>query len=234
MNVVELLWGERPPPRRGPRPTLSVEAVAAAAIEIADAEGLAGVTMERTARAVGVTKMAVYRYVPGKVELVAVMTDLALGDPLRPDTVPGGWRARLDAWARELGGRLARHPWMLETTLGARVLGPREMGWTEWAVAALAGTGLSGAEMLDVVATLVGHIRAMAQQAASSPTGTPEQELDTTITTLLEGREDRFPALVAALESMGADSQDKAFDFGLERILDGVELLVAERTRGSP
>ncbi|MQA76972.1 MAG: TetR family transcriptional regulator [Streptosporangiales bacterium] len=234
MNVVELLWDERPPPRRGPRPTLTVEAIASAAIEIADAEGLAGVTMERTARAVGVTKMAVYRYVPGKVELVALMTDLALGDPPHPDTVTHGWRAGLDAWARELGVRLARHPWVLETTLGARVLGPRELGWTERAVAALAGTGLAGAEMLDVVATVVGHIRTMTEQATASATGTPEQDMDTTITALLRGREDRFPALVAALASTVAESQDQALDFGLERILDGVELLVAARAGGSP
>lgn len=233
MDLVELLWSGRAAPRRGPRPTLTVEAITRAAIVIADADGLAAVTMQRTAEAVGVTKMAVYRYVPGKSELVALMTDLGIGDPQDQAAVPDGWRARLDAWARELYVRLCRHPWILETAVGARVLGPCELAWTEQAMAALAGVGLDSAEMFDVVATLVGHSRTIAQQATATASGRPEEDMDSTMAALLRGREDRFPALTAALASMPEDSTDQALDFGLDRILDGVELLVSSRTGGT-
>jgi hypothetical protein len=102
----------------------------------------------------------------------------------------------------------------------------------EEAVAALAGTGLAGGEMLDVAATLAGHVRAIAQQGSALAGGRPEQAMAAAITGLLHGRQERFPALAAALGSAAEHgAQDQAFDFGLARILDGVGLLIADRTR---
>jgi AcrR family transcriptional regulator len=228
VDATTLLWEEPSSPRRGPRPTLSLAAITRPAIEIADADGLAAVTMQRVAQAVSVTKMALYRYVPGKVELVALMTDAGLGEP--PRLGHGGWRSKLDEWARRMSDRFAAHPWTLETTVGTRPMGPNELGWLERAVAALAGTGLTGAEVLDVVVTVVGHVRAIAQQNAAAATDPPEEALDSAIAELLRGREDRFPALTAAIESaVASDAQDQGLDFGLRRILDGVELLIAQR-----
>jgi AcrR family transcriptional regulator len=228
-DVVALLWERQAIPRRGPRPTLSLEAIAGAGVEIADVDGLAAVTMQGVAAALGVTKMALYRYVPGKVELIALMIDMGIGDAPDLDAVPGGWRSRLDEWARQMFRRFWRHPWVLEATVGARAVGPNELGWLEQAVAVLAGTPLDGGELLDVAATLIGHVRTIAQQG-SAVAGAPEQAMGTTITALLSGREHRFPALTAALDSaVRHGSQDKALDFGLARILDGVELLIASR-----
>jgi AcrR family transcriptional regulator len=226
MDAHALLWDHHAAPRRGPRPTLTLTAIAHAAIEIADADGLAAVTMQRVAELVGVTKMALYRYVPGKDELVALMTDIGIGEP--PDlTATEGWRARLDLWTREMFGRFTRHPWSLETTIGARPIGPNEISWLEQAVATLAETGLNGGEMLDVAAILAGHARAMALQ--SSTVDAPEQVLTAAFAEVLRTDESRFPALKAALISaVEHDSQDKALDFGLARILDGVELFVTE------
>jgi hypothetical protein len=100
------------------------------------------------------------------------------------------------------------------------------------AVAALAGTGLDGGEMLDVTATLAGHVRAIAQQRSSLPDGCPEQAMAAAITGLLPGRQDRFPVLTAALGSAAEHgSQDQALDFGLARILDGTGLLIARRAQ---
>ena len=81
--------------------------------------------------------MALYRYVPSKVELVALMTDAGLGEPPTFDTSPGAWRARLYDWALRLFERFGRHPWALETTVGVRAIGPNEVAWLEQAVAAL-------------------------------------------------------------------------------------------------
>jgi len=230
---IELLWGPARRPRRGPRPTLSLAAIARTGIEIADAEGLAAVTMQRVAGALGFTKMALYRYVPGKVELVALMTDAGIGEPPSPKEGTGNWRSRLDAWSRALFDRFCRHPWAMEASVGARILGPNEIGWMEQAVAALIGTGLNGGEMLDVAATLTGHVRNLAQQSVAMSADRPEQSMETSIGAVLHGREDRFPALVAALRSAAAyASQDQALDFGLARILDGVEQLIVSRAEG--
>jgi AcrR family transcriptional regulator len=224
--AIALLWGRPAGPRRGPKPALSLETIAGTGIAIADADGLAAVTMQRVAEALGVTKMALYRYVPGKSELVALMTETALGAP--PDLGERPWRAALQEWSLRMYDRCRRHPWTLRATVGARVVGPHEMGWLEQAVAALAGTGLAGGEVLDVAATLAGHVRMVAEQGAA--TEAPEKALESVYSVVLRGREDQFPALTAALRSVGADGgQDRALDFGLGRILDGVEHLIAAR-----
>ncbi|HEX5121483.1 MAG TPA: TetR/AcrR family transcriptional regulator [Pseudonocardiaceae bacterium] len=230
-NAHRLLWESPVLPRRGPKPTLTLTAITDAGVALADEEGLAAVTMQRIAAAVGVTKMALYRYLPGKVELVALMTEAAMGDAPGLDTVAGGWRPKLHEWARLLFAGFVRHPWLADTTVGARPIGPHELGWTEQAVAALLGTGLRAAETLDVVATLASHAKAMAQHAAAAGDDTAEEDLTGAMGALIDGREDRFPALAATLDALAREGgQDDALDFGLTRILDGVELLITART----
>ena len=172
-GTIELLWGPRPQPTRGPKPALSIDRIAQAAIAVADAEGLAGVSMQRVAAELGVTKMALYRYVPGKADLIALMVDTA-GDP--PPVLDGeadGWRAQLGHWARRLLAVFQRHPWLLDATVGPRIMGPNELGWLEQAVAALEGTGLDGGERMDAVVVILGHVRTIAQQSRT-PTGPPQ------------------------------------------------------------
>jgi AcrR family transcriptional regulator len=230
VNTVELLWGTRPQPKRGPKPAMSIEAIAQAGIEIADAEGLAAVSMQRVAADLGFTKMSLYRYVPGKAELVALMADMAVGAPPDPP-VGAGWRQRLDAWSRALLPGFAAHPWALEATTGPRVVGPNELAWMESAIAALDGTGLRGGERMDAVVVLVGHVRTIAQQSATSPGGKPEQQMGAILVELLRQHGERFPAVHAALtESIASGTQDQALDFGLDRILDGLGVLIAERS----
>ncbi|MEV4535936.1 helix-turn-helix domain-containing protein [Asanoa sp. NPDC049518] len=227
----KLLWGPPAGPRRGPRPAFTLDDIARAGIAIADSDGLAAVTMQRVADQLGVTKMALYRYVPGKAELVALMLDIGLGGP--PPPAGHDWRTALDAWSHALFAAFAAHPWATEAAVGARVIGPNELGWLEAAVAALADTGLHGAEMLDVAATLAGHVRSLAQQAASMPADA-EGALDDAIAALVSGREDRFPALSAAIAAARTGGpQNQALAFGLARILDGVAALIAERAAGA-
>lgn len=222
-----LLWDGRSLPTRGPKPTLTLERIAAAGIAVADAEGLAALTMQRVAEALGVTKMALYRYVPGKAELVAVMVDVGVGAAPRLADVPGGWGPRLDTWAHRLFERFSAHPWALEATVGARVVGPNEMDWLEQATTELAGTGLTGPETLDVVGTLTGHVRTVAQQAAAMTTTDPGLAMEATFGAALAGREGRFPALAAALAD--PEGQGQGLEFGLRCILAGVESLVGRR-----
>jgi AcrR family transcriptional regulator len=231
-STVELLWGSRPQPTRGPKPALSIDRIAQAAIRVADAEGLAAVSMQRIADELGFTKMALYRYVQGKAELIALMVDTAAGAPPRLDGRSGGWRAQLDHWARRLLALLQRHPWLLDATVGPRIMGPNELGWLEHAVAALDGTGLDGGEQMDAVVAVLGQVRTIAQQSRT-PVGTPhdpEEQLGTVIARLLRTHGDRYPAVTAALASTSHGRQDSALDFGLERIFDGLGVLIAQRS----
>jgi AcrR family transcriptional regulator len=228
-GTIELLWALRQAPTRGPKPTLTIEGIARVAVEIADADGLGAVSMQRVARQLGVTKMALYRYVAGKSELLAVMIEQAVGDPPDLHRVRGGWRGKLQAWAQAMWATWDRHPWLPGATTGDRVLGPRELGWTECAVGALAGSGLAGREQLDAVLVLSGHLRNTRSlaTAGTQPWTTGRQ------VALLRQHGDRFPALMAAVPAAGDPSprgSDHAREFGLARILDGLGILIAERT----
>ncbi|MDN3263278.1 TetR/AcrR family transcriptional regulator [Streptomyces sp. CSDS2] len=232
-EVVRLLWGPHPKPARGPRPTLDLDRIARAGIEIADSEGLADVSMQRVAAQLGVTKMALYRYVPGKAELVALMVDAAIGPYPTAKARRGGWREQLEEWARQLLTVFRQHSWALDATVGPRIMGPGELSWLEHAVSVLDGTGLSGAERMDAAVLLVGHVRGITQQArAAGPADNPEAQLGVILGNLMHAHGERFPALTAALASAAqSDEQDQAWDFGLQRILDGLAALIDQRAR---
>ncbi|MGH3647123.1 MAG: TetR/AcrR family transcriptional regulator [Micromonosporaceae bacterium] len=226
-RTVGLLWGLREPPSRGPKPALSVDRIADAAVRIADAEGLGSVAMQRVAGELDFTKMSLYRYVAGKSELVAVMIEAAVGEPPELDGVPGGWRGRLTEWARLMWATWERHPWLPGATEGDRMMGPRESGWVEVALRALEDTGLDATEKLNVVRLLSGHIR-NTQSAQRAGTGLDPAQFGAAFTDVLEENRDRYPALLAA-GSTAATSDARAF--GLDLILDGVGLLVTHRAR---
>jgi AcrR family transcriptional regulator len=245
-TALDLLWGVPDRPRRGPRPSLSLERIITEAISLADAEGLASLSMQHLAERLGCAKMALYRYVPGKSELVALMVDTALGDPPEPPeqatqatqaTRTGqapaprdqSWRAVLRLWATTIFDRYRLHPWAIEATAGARPTGPHEMAWMETALAALAGTGLTGPERLDAVALLNGHVRSLVQVAPAGQHDL-EAEMARQIGAALAANPDRFPQVLAAFsESPDPAGRNNALDFGIDRILDGLATLIATR-----
>lgn len=224
--MINLLWGDPPPPTRGPKPAMSVDAIARAAIAIADRDGLDAVSMQRVAGELSFTKMALYRYVPGKSELVSVMTDLAMGVP--PHHPRQDWRKALLAWALDLYAAFEKHPWVLQSTIGRRALGPNELTWMEYGVRALTDTGLNGGQQLDSVMTIVGHVRTVAQQSFTMPggtTGVTEEHITSALIEVLSTQAERFPGLAAAMQSLDG-SENQGLTFGLERILDGLEVLI--------
>ncbi|MFI0367414.1 TetR/AcrR family transcriptional regulator [Actinomadura sp. 1N219] len=211
---------------------LSVDRIAQAAMDIADAEGLAGISMQRVAAELDFTKMALYRHIKGKDELLAVMIEVAVGDAPDLTGVPGGWRGKLGQWAHQMWATWDRHPWLPGATVGDRIMGPREVAWTEAAVAALAGTGLSGAEQLDAVLLLSGHVRnTRSTTAAGTQPWTADRRLNPAINALLDDPAGRFPALTAAITAAGNPSPGSSREFGLQRILDSLELLITQRSR---
>lgn len=223
-DTVQLLWGVRTTGSRGPKPTLSVERIAEAAVAVADAEGIEAVSMQRVAESLGFTKMSLYRYVASKADLLAVMIEHAVGEPPDLARSRGGWRGRLEKWARLLGESWEAHPWLPEVTTGARVMGPREVAWVEAGVAALAGTPFSPAERMDVVVVISGHLRntQSGEVAGTQPWHDPRH------TDLLRADADRFPALVELTGRRGRTPRQTR-DFGLRCLLDGFELQVARR-----
>ncbi|MEU7764402.1 TetR/AcrR family transcriptional regulator [Nocardia sp. NPDC049190] len=238
-TAVELLWGIQPRPKRGPKPALSLEGIVAEAIALADADGLSNLSMQRLAERLGFTKMSLYRYVPGKAELIALMLDTALGMP--PEmTVPGGaaleagWRGQLALWCETLYERFRAHPWSLEVSVGVRPIGPAEMAWMECALDALAETGLTTAERLDTIVLLTGHARSLGQQVRGAGAEAFEQHIAGQFAAMVDVAAQRYPAAAAAFAEEGAvEGGEGALRFGIGRILDGLAVLIASRA-GAP
>lgn len=224
--MINLLWGDPPPPTRGPKPAMTVDGITKAAIAIADRDGLDAVSMQRVAAELSFTKMALYRYVPGKAELVSLMTDRAMGLP--PHHPPQPWRQALMDWALDLYATFERHPWLLLSTVGRRALGPNELTWMDRGVRALTDTGLNGGQQLDSVMTIAGHVRTLAQQLLTMPGGTPgltEDDITSALAEVLATQPERFPGLAVAMQSIDG-TQNQGLTFGLERILDGLAVLI--------
>ncbi|MEL7977756.1 TetR/AcrR family transcriptional regulator [Isoptericola sp. F-RaC21] len=225
-GVVALLWRGPAPARRGPKPRFSVDAVVAAATEIADEHGLDAVTMQSVAARLGTTKMALYRYVPGRVELDALLLDTALG-AAPPVTAGADWRAALTGWAGSVHARALERPWAVELAQRPHVPGPVELAWYEAGLAALTDLPLSGAEKLDTLALLVGHVMANVRQQSRG--ASPESDLAAGLAPVLAEHSHDYPRTVAAFADAEPGGRDDALRFGIERVVAGVAALAAAR-----
>jgi AcrR family transcriptional regulator len=225
-----LLWPGSSVTRRGPKPRLTLDEIVDAGIRIADTEGLAAVSMQHVADGIGATKMSIYRYVPSKAELTALMLDRRLGEPPSSQSGDSGWRSGLQEWAVQIHRRFSAAPWLLELAVGARVIGPNELAWLECGLAALAEAPLSGGEKLDALAVLSGHVRSLVQQQII--TGETEEAIATLMTEIIKSNALRFPLTAEAFGDTGSmNDRDQALAFGIDRILDGIETLIDERNR---
>jgi AcrR family transcriptional regulator len=225
-DVVRALWGQAPEGRRGPKPAMSVRAIAEAAVRIADDQGLAAVSMAAVARSLGFTTMSLYRYVASKEDLHLAMVDVALGEP---PVLTGGWRKRTEGWARAELAALLAHPWALEVRPGTPPLGPGSLGWMDAGLRALAGgpvpDNLVGSCLLLVDGFVRNQVLLVQQFGDGASTRSWADQLREVID------RDRLPALGAALDAGAFEDEtpngypDDEFDFGLTLVLDGIERL---------
>ncbi|WP_222598376.1 TetR/AcrR family transcriptional regulator [Lentzea tibetensis] len=239
-RTLALLWRTQERTSRKGKPDLSVDRIVRAGIEIADGEGLRALSMRRVAESLGVGTMSLYTYVPGKGELVDVMVDTVAGETGRAEEFDG-WRAHLTYIARENLGMYRRHPWLMQVAPNRTVLGPQVAAKYDYELRAVDGIGLTDVEMDSVVNLVLGHV----QNAARGLAGASQTERETGLTDqqwwdaaapfLMKVFDPgRYPLAARVGNAVGelhssAYSPEHAFEFGLERILDGVEQLVTTR-----
>ncbi|WP_205328201.1 TetR/AcrR family transcriptional regulator [Glycomyces sp. YM15] len=123
---LELLWREYGPQhsKPGPKPKLTVDRIVEAAIAVADREGSC-FGMRSVANELGVGAMTIYRYVPGKKELIDLMVDrLSRVDEDASGLIEADWREALELVAEATWEIYTEHPWLLEVNQRRPVLGP--------------------------------------------------------------------------------------------------------------
>jgi AcrR family transcriptional regulator len=236
--AVEQLWGLREPTRRGgPKPALSLDRIVSAAVGLADEGGLAALSMSRLAEKLGFTTMSVYRYVASKDDLLVLALDVAIGPPPEVDAA-AAWRDQLVAWAQQLQVRYRAHPWITGVPISGLPAGPNQMLWFEHGLRALAGTALQRGERASTVLLLANFVRAQTQmtqdlaRAAGSADGRPPVDWAAVVRQVADPV--RFPEVAATVgdgifEDDPDEFPDDEFDFGLQRILAGIEALHRSR-----
>jgi AcrR family transcriptional regulator len=232
-------WGLRERPGKGPKPGLSLERIVAAAISVAAADGFAAVSMNRIAKELGVSAMALYRYVGAKNELLPLMLDAALGGPPAPRGAGEGWRAAMERWCWSYVAALRRNTWVLRVPITEAPNTPQQIAWFEHGLASLRGTGLTENEKVSVIMLLSGYVRnteATFHGIAEAVTraGSSAEQMMSSYSDVLRRLidPDRFPSVAFALKQGvfdQPDSVDSEFSFGLDRVLDGIDVLVRSR-----
>jgi AcrR family transcriptional regulator len=221
-----LSWGVQPVQRRGPKPALSVERIVATGIEFGDRHGFEAISLQKIAAHFGVSTNAMYRYVRSKDELIVLVHDKAVGLP--PD-LPSGWREAATAWVKAEVELYAVRPWLLEVPIRGAPVTPNLLRWIEAILEAMAGTGLSPHDNLACLILLDGYARNYANLArqlgaGDNPPVQAEQIGQFLVPRLIEGGYPRLTALYTNQEY--EDGLDDDLEFGLNRILDGIQVLI--------
>ncbi|MYT72157.1 MULTISPECIES: TetR/AcrR family transcriptional regulator [unclassified Streptomyces] len=242
-RTLDLLWGTGDAPRRGPRPALSLDRIVTTAVAVADAEGIAAVSMRRLSQELGTGTMSLYRYVPGKAELLDLMLD-KVQTPYEPGEHPnalgekGSWRAAVETAARETLALYQRHPWLLQVNQARPVLGPGALAGMEKMLSRIRPMGLSDPELLSVLIMIDGYVSGAArtrvhEQEAERTTGMTDTDFWAAQGPALEAAmaSGRYPVMASLSEDTFGPGFDH-FEFGLQRLLDGLDVLVAARRSG--
>ena len=212
--------------------------IARAGVALADGGGLAAVTMRSVAEAIGAAPASLYRYVRTRDEVIELIQDevggeFSLAGPVSGD--PVGDLVRLAHQARAI---YLRHPWLLDVPSAVGVPGPNAVGYVEYVLAVLDGTGLGSAAKLETVAIFTGVVRLLVrtevdQRRAGQELAEWQDALARYLFGLVTG--DRYPHLAAALAGQGdgaghADGAGQAGDAARARRTAEDPLPVFDRT----
>lgn len=229
-----LAWGLPAKSNRlGRKPTQSVEQIVDAALELADTDGFAALSMPKIAQKLGLTANAIYRYVRSRDELLVLLGDAAWGPA--PDGVVDArdWRVAATVWTQAMVDRCDVHPWLCDLPIRGAPMTPNLLGWAEAILRALTGAGLSPTESLSCALLLDGYARRIAgarRDVRDSGTSSVEPAA---VTRFLEPRLHELGYSVLAALMAGDQYTDEIHDadvaFGLDRILDGIDVLITQR-----
>ncbi|RJQ78723.1 TetR/AcrR family transcriptional regulator [Amycolatopsis panacis] len=174
-RTLALLWrdrgGDPAEPARGRRPTLTLDQIVAAAVAVADEDGLAATSMHRVARELGAGTMTLYTYVAGKIELIDLMVDEVLLErrlPAPGAPRAGDWRAQVRLYAERTRDAYLRHPWLRETSRVRPVLGPGQFAGQEYLLSIMDSLGLPAREAVAAANCVSGYVDANAAVEAES------------------------------------------------------------------
>ncbi|MFF3379458.1 TetR/AcrR family transcriptional regulator [Streptomyces sp. NPDC002680] len=226
--VPEVIWARPERAGRGPKAAYSRADIAAAAVRIADAEGLDAASMRRVAAELGCGTMSLYNYVPRKEDLYELMVDAISGEHELWEP-SGDWRADMVRVAHQTRALMVRHPWLPRLMSPVYGFSPNALRYLEHCLTCLDpfegayGTKFELIAMLNgMVTTYVGNELATAERVRSLPWS--EEQENAVRGAYLGGQVGGggYPRLAAAfMEDSGPIDLEAVFERMVLRVLDG-------------
>ena len=214
---------------RTDRPRLSRDGVMRAAVAVADAGGIASLTIRSLAEELGVKPMSVYHHVANKDEILDGIVDIVFGEFELP-TAGGDWKAEMVSRAASARESLRRHRWAIGLLESRTSPGPATLRHHDAVLGTLLAAGFSAAMTAHAYALIDSYVYGFALQEASLPFEGPDSVGDVAGPTLDLMATGDYPHLVEMATTYyllpGYDFGDE-FRFGLELILDGLERSLA-------
>lgn len=206
----------------------------AAATAIADASGLAAVTMRATAAAVGVEAMSLYNHVANRADLLDGMVDAVFAE-IEPPGEGGPWREQLRRLAASTRRALSAHPWAAGLLDSRRAPGPATLRHHDGVLGLLRRSGFSPTMAVHVAGALDAYVYGSVMQERNLPLDElGGRRAASELVKSLNAEE--FPHLSEIAreraEAASPPSAEDEFDFGLELLLGAIRPDEAGQERG--
>lgn len=233
---VAISWGLEKPSNRGPKRELSIDQIVEAAIAIADKEGLSSVSMNRVASSLGFTPMSLYRYIPSKDDLLILMQEAVYDIPNPIQEEDTDWRENLRKFYQACISVYINHPWFGEIPVSGLPITPNNLKMIDYVLGGIRELPLNDHEKMSIILLISNYARGAGEimsdanqaiQAGVSPSTISGEDFSNALQQLVTP--DRFPNLHSLVASGVFTDENKEghvgddFEFGLERILDGIE-----------
>lgn len=208
-----------------PRPPLTRERILRAALALADAQGLAALSMRKVAAELSVEAMSLYNHVANKEAIIAGITDLVAGEITLP-TPDFDWQGEMRARSRSAHRVLLRHPWAAVQFQAPRAPGPNMMTYLDATLGCLIAVGFTPAQADHARNTIDNHIYGFTIQHLTRP-GRARDIARQARKQLKSIPRDTYPSLYRRTEDLAQAKSTEVddFDFGLTLILDGLDAL---------
>src|ERR1022692_353434 len=213
---------------RGPKPRHDRAAIAAAAVRLADAEGLDALTMRRVAETLGMGTMSLYNYVPAKEHLAQLMIDQISGEYAYPPAPPADNRLAIADLARQARDITRIHPWLPRLLHRPPPPGPNGLRYLDYFLGLLAGSRLDTSAKMEVIALISGFAvmyggmqAVLAEERAATGASEAQQAAAEVSAFARAVGSGRYPNLAAALALPGpVRDEDGVFESCLTRLID--------------
>lgn len=207
------------------RARLSRDRVLAAAVELADASGIASLSMRKLGAALGVEAMSLYNHVGNKEELLAGMVDAVFSEVEAPDP-SAGWRAAMRDRAFSLREALRRHPWAVGLMESRATPGPATLRHHDAVLGVLRGAGFSVVLAAHAYSAMDAYVYGFALTDQGLPFDGEQQTGEAVGRILAQMPAGEYPHLTEiAVEHVMRPGYDYGaeYAFGLDLILDGLQ-----------